>query len=89
MRLNVMGTDRLGIIRDIAQSLAWRGINIDELNTQYTSAPMSGEMLFKATAQLRVPLQVMIADLQESLEKLAHDLMVDIILADLSSQHPE
>jgi glycine cleavage system regulatory protein len=89
MTLNVIGTDRLGIIRDIAQSLAWRGINIDELNTQYTSAPMSGEMLFKATAQLRVPLQVMIADLQESLEKLAHDLMVDIILADLSSQLPE
>jgi glycine cleavage system regulatory protein len=89
MTLNVIGTDRLGIIRDIAQSLAWRGINIDELNTQYTSAPMSGEMLFKATAQLRVPLHVMIADLQESLEKLAHDLMVDIILADLSSQLPE
>jgi glycine cleavage system regulatory protein len=89
MTLNVIGTDRLGIIRDIAQSLAWRGINIDELNTQYTSAPMSGEMLFKATAQLRVPLQVMMADLQESLEKLAHDLMVDITLADLSSQLPE
>jgi glycine cleavage system regulatory protein len=89
MRLNVMGTDRLGIIRDIAQSLAWRGINIDELDTQYTSAPMSGEMLFKATAQLRVPLQVMLADLQESLEKLAHDLMVDITLADLSLQIPE
>jgi glycine cleavage system regulatory protein len=86
MTLNVIGTDRLGIIRDIAQSLAWRGINIDELNTQYTSAPMTGEMLFKATAQLRVPLQVLIVELQESLEKLAHDLMVDITLADLSSQ---
>ena len=88
MTLNVIGTDRLGIIRDIAQSLAWRGINIDELNTEYTSAPMTGEMLFKATAQLRVPLQVMIADLQESLEKLAHDLMVDVVLADLSSETP-
>ena len=50
---------------------------------------MSGEMLFKATAHLRVPLQVMIADLQESLEKLAHDLMVDVVLADLSAQTPE
>jgi glycine cleavage system regulatory protein len=89
MTLNVIGTDRLGIIRDIAQSLAWRGINIDELNTQYTSAPMTGEMLFKATAQLRVPLQVLIVELQESLEKLAHDLMVDITLADLSSQTPK
>jgi glycine cleavage system regulatory protein len=89
MTLNVLGTDRVGIIRDIAQSLAWRGINIDELHTEYTSAPMSGEMLFKATAHLRVPLQVMSADLQESLEKLAHDLMVDITLADLSAQTPE
>ena len=89
MTLNVLGTDRVGIIRGIAQSLARRGINIDELHTEYTSAPMSGEMLFKATAYLRVPLQVMSADLQESLEKLAHDLMVDITLADLSAQTPE
>lgn len=89
LTLDLIGTDRPGIIRDISQVLAWRGINIDELNTEYTSAPMSGEMLFKATAQLRVPLDVTLTELQENLERLAHDLMVDITLEDMSAKAPE
>jgi glycine cleavage system regulatory protein len=84
LTLDLLGNDRLGIIRDVSHALAQRGINIDALDTAYMSAPMTGEMLFKATAQLRVPLHVLIADLQESLEQLAHDLMVDITLADMS-----
>jgi glycine cleavage system regulatory protein len=88
LRLELIGSDRQGIVRDISHALAWRGINIDELSTEYMSAPMSGEMLFKATAQLRVPLQVAITDLQESLETLAHDLMVDVILEDVSAKRP-
>jgi glycine cleavage system regulatory protein len=76
--LDLMGNDRLGIIRDISHALAQRGINIDALDTAYMSAPMTGEMLFKATAQLSVPLHVRIVELQEGLERLAHDLMVDI-----------
>jgi glycine cleavage system regulatory protein len=82
--LDLMGSDRVGIIRDISHALAQRGINIDALDTAYMSAPMTGEMLFKATAQLSVPLHVMIVELQEGLERLAHDLMVDITLADAS-----
>lgn len=89
LRLDLIGHDRPGIIRDISRSLAWRGINIDELNTEYMSAPMSGDMLFKATAQLRVPLEVAITELQENLETLAHDLMIDIILEDVSPKIPE
>ena len=85
LKLDLVGNDRPGIIRDISQALAWRGVNIDELHTEYTSAPMSGEMLFKATAQLRVPLDVAIAALQENLERLAHDLMVDLTLEEVSA----
>jgi glycine cleavage system regulatory protein len=87
--LDLIGNDRVGIIRDISQALARRGINIDELHTQYVSAPMTGEMLFKATAQLRVPSQVQLAELQEILERLAHDLVVDITLADVSAKEVE
>jgi glycine cleavage system regulatory protein len=85
LKLDVLGTDRAGIVRDISHALAERGINIDTFESEYISAPMSGEMLFKATAQLRVPPGIMIAELQETLEKLAHDLMVDITLADISA----
>ena len=80
LKLDLVGIDRPGIIRDISQALAWRNINIDELYTTYDSAPMSGEILFKAMAQLRVPLDVRIDELQENLEQIAHDLMVDITL---------
>ena len=76
--LDLVGNDHLGIIRDLAHILAQRGINIDELQTACTSAPMTGGMLFKATARLRVPQEVAVADLQTALEQLAHDLMVDI-----------
>ena len=87
LTLALTGYDRPGIIRDISHALASRGINIDELHTEYTSAPMSGEMLFKATAQLRVPPAVVLSELQESLEQLAHGLMVDITLEVSESMH--
>lgn len=85
LKLDLIGNDRMGIIHDISQSLAMYGVNIDELNTDYLSAPMSGEMLFKATALIRVPLEVAVADLQTHLEHIAHDLMVDIALQVVSA----
>lgn len=85
LKLDLIGNDRMGIIHDISQSLATHGVNIDELNTDYLSAPMSGEMLFKATARIRVPLEVAVADLQTHLEQIAHDLMVDIALEVVSA----
>ena len=85
LKLDLIGNDRMGIIHDISQSLARYGVNIDELNTDYLSAPMSGEMLFKATALIRVPLEVAVADLQTHLEHIAHGLMVDIALQVVSA----
>lgn len=89
LQMDLIGTDHPGIIRDISRCLAMRGINIAELHTEYGSAPMSGEMLFKATAQLQVPLELSIPDLQEELENLAQTLMVDMALEDISPKMPE
>jgi glycine cleavage system regulatory protein len=83
LTLDLVGNDHPGIIRDLAHTLAQRGINIDELQTACTSAPMTGVMLFKATARLRVPWKVAVADLRTALEQLAHDLIVDIALEEL------
>ncbi len=80
LTLDLVGNDHLGIIRDLARTLAQRGINIEELQTACTSAPMTGGMLFKATARLRVPLEMAVTELQVTLEQLAHDLMVGITL---------
>jgi glycine cleavage system regulatory protein len=83
LTLDLVGNDHLGIIRDLSHVLAQRRINIDELQTACTSAPMTGGMLFKATARLRVPWEVTVAELRTALEQLAHDLMVDITLEGL------
>jgi glycine cleavage system regulatory protein len=83
LMLDLVGNDHPGIIRDLAHTLAQRGINIDGLQTVCTSAPMTGAMLFKATARLRVPRETAVADLRTALEQLAHDLVVDITLEGL------
>lgn len=80
--LELIGLDHPGIVRDISHALASRGINVDELTTELTNAPMSGEPLFKARVQLRLPADASIDDLRDTLEALANDLMVDITLDD-------
>jgi glycine cleavage system regulatory protein len=80
LHLELVGSDRPGIIREISRALASRGINVDELSTSIESAPMSGEMLFHATADLRGPPGLDLDELRASLESLASELMVDVSL---------
>jgi len=80
--LEVVGSDQPGIIRDIAGVLAQHGVNIEELETEVTSAPMSGETLFRARARLRMPPAVSGDELRAILEAIAADLMVDVELAE-------
>jgi glycine cleavage system regulatory protein len=77
-RLELVGTDRVGITHQVAQTLAELGINVDELSTECTSAPMSGGELFKLTATLAFPPSVSIDRLRSELERVENDLMVDI-----------
>lgn len=81
--LELMGTDRPGIVRDISAVLARHGVSIDELATATREAPMAGGMLFEADAVLEVPAGVTAASLREALEAVAGKLMVDIDLEDL------
>jgi glycine cleavage system regulatory protein len=78
--LALVGQDRPGIVRDIAHALTALNINIDELETEVTSASWSGEALFHATADLRLPDDVADEEVRAALEGLANELMVDISL---------
>jgi glycine cleavage system regulatory protein len=80
LKLHLVGQDRPGIVREIAQILAGRGVNVEELHTECQSAPMSGEALFVATATLAAPDHLGVNDLRTALERIASDLMVDITL---------
>jgi glycine cleavage system regulatory protein len=77
-QLEVIGQDRPGIVRQLSAALAERGVNVEELHTAIESAPMSGEPLFRAKAQLLLPVNCDLANLQTVLEAIGQDLMVDV-----------
>lgn len=80
LQLELVGHDHPGIVRHLSHVLAERGVNVEELETSVSSAPMSGEALFRAKACLRTPGDVSLDELRETLEKIANELMVDLSL---------
>ena len=78
--LELVGHDRPGIVRAVSEALARARVNVDRLTTERTNAPMSGERLFRATAQLRLPADLDAAQLRRQLEAIAADLVVDLSL---------
>jgi glycine cleavage system regulatory protein len=80
IRLELVGSDHPGIIRDISRVLAQNQVNIEELETSVEGAPMSGEQLFRARAHLRLPSTVTTEWLRARLEALAGELMVDVAI---------
>ncbi len=80
--VDLIGLDRPGIVREISHVLAERGVNIEELTTNRTTAPMSGELLFRSRARVEVPDALDAEELRRRLERLAEDLMVQVTLAD-------
>lgn len=83
-QMEIIGHDRPGIVREISRVLAEHEVNVEELETSCESAPMSGEMLFKANARLHVPATVDSNRLRQQLEKIAADLVIDIALIEHS-----
>jgi glycine cleavage system regulatory protein len=83
--VDLVGLDRPGIVHEISHVLAQRGVNIEELVTDRTPAPMSAELLFRSRARVNVPEGLDAAELRMRLEKLAQDLMVQVTLADPES----
>jgi glycine cleavage system regulatory protein len=69
-------------VHEVSRLLAQQGINVEELSTDRSSAPMSGEMMFRARARLDVPTTVDVSAVRAGLERLAGDLMVEIRLAE-------
>lgn len=78
--LELVGHDHPGIVREISRVLVERGVNIEEFETELTSAPDSGDVLFRGRARLRTPPAVAPEALRAALEAVAFDLMVDLTL---------
>ena len=81
--LEIVGQDRPGIVRQISRALAGHGVNVEDLQTECTSAAMSGETLFRARAKLSLPETCDADELRAKLERIAADLIVDLSFAEL------
>jgi glycine cleavage system regulatory protein len=78
LRVELVGNDRPGLIRDVSSELADRGINVEELATECAGAPMAGGMLLKVIAQVRAPRSLSPDSLRQVLEARASDFMVEV-----------
>lgn len=74
----VVGADRIGIVREVSHALTSLGVSITDLRTWTESAPMAGTTLFHAAAVVRLPDGVDRWALMAALEGLDDDLMVDV-----------
>jgi glycine cleavage system regulatory protein len=78
MTIELVGTDRPGILRSISGVFAAHGVNVEELASERVNAAMNGGMLFQARATVSLPPDVKLVAVRADLEKIAADLMVDL-----------
>ena len=82
IRLDILGNERPGIVRDVTQVLSGLGVNIEEFTSGLESAPFSGLEMFRASARLRAPEGLTLETLRKALERLAGEIMVDLALGE-------
>lgn len=78
--LDLVGSDRPGILREVSAVLAAHGLNVEDLASERVDAPMGGGKLFQLRALASVPAGVELARVRDALEDLAADLMVELKL---------
>jgi glycine cleavage system regulatory protein len=78
IRLELVGNERPGIVRDVTQALTQLGVNIEEFSSSIEGAPFSGQEMFRASALLRAPEGLASEHLCKTLERLAAEIMVDL-----------
>jgi len=81
-RLELLSQDHPGIVLAITHVLTEHKVSIEHLETTVGPGSMSGEPMFKAMADLRLPADLSPSDLGEALQEIAGDMMADITLGD-------
>lgn len=76
--IQLTGHDRPGIIREISRVLHRHNVNISELRTGAEGGPMSGQIIFRASAEIDLPPSLSFEQLKKDLEALSHEIMVDL-----------
>lgn len=79
-QIDVQGNDRAGIVQELTAVLNQFNLNIVQFESLCESAPAWGNLIFKATTAVELPLDINTDELKEALEALSDDLVVEIQL---------
>jgi glycine cleavage system regulatory protein len=79
-KLSVIGNDRSGIVEEVTKALASHGINIQELQSRVSSAPMTATPLFEAEICFQVSAQTKADAVTTELDDIADKLDIDVSL---------
>lgn len=80
LQLDIVGNDRPGIVYEVSQALVAAKINVVNMQTHLSSAPMSGDSLFHSTMSLSNEHDYDLDELEFQLDKIAERLSVEIDL---------
>lgn len=83
----IVGSDRVGIIRELAAVFARHDLTIQELDSLAYDTPMSGGRTFEARVVVKVDDDTDLDALADDLEQVADELMVDLSYADDEDEH--
>ena len=76
--IEVTGADHEGIIHEISHHLATQGINIENMDTSSSPAPMSGTPLFMMKGTIVVPPNLNFSMWSDALEEIGDNLNVSV-----------
>ena len=79
-QMSLSGADNEGIVKVLSKYLEQKSINIIEMDTHISQAPISGSPLFNLNASVSIPGEVDGRDIQSDLSQIAQDLGVEIHL---------
>lgn len=82
VELQLVGDDRQGIVSSLTAALAARAVSIENLHTEISTSPGSGQRRFKVVAHLLVPTAISNDQLHAELDGLASEMMLDLALGD-------
>lgn len=82
LRIDLIGSDHPGIVRDVSAALARNGLSIESMTTERRDAPMAGGRLFEAHLIVRVPPGVDPVDVRDDLDRTAGELFVDLTVGE-------
>ncbi|MBC8256844.1 MAG: hypothetical protein H8E85_05995 [Candidatus Marinimicrobia bacterium] len=79
-QIDLNGADNEGIVKVLSKYLAEKSINILEMETHISQAPISGSPLFNLNASVSIPDEVEEKSIQSDLSQIAQKLGVEIQL---------